>query len=124
VLFRSLRRWATLNEPWCTAFLGYCAGYFAPGRTEPGASLEAAYNLILGHGLAVDRMRAVGATAVGIVLNLVPIVSDSPSMDSVAAPGQRPAGGRGGRGRARGFIRRRFLPAAIISTWCWLGRCL
>lgn len=80
-----IRRWATLNEPWCTAFLGYCAGYFAPGRTEPGASLEAAYNLILGHGLAVDRMRAVGATDVGIVLNLIPIVSDSPSMDSVAA---------------------------------------
>ncbi len=78
-------RWATLNEPWCTAFLGYCSGYFAPGRTEPGASLEAAYNLIIGHGLAVERMRAVGATNVGIVLNIIPIVSESPAMDSVAA---------------------------------------
>ena len=78
-------RWATLNEPWCTAFLGYCSGYFAPGRTEPGASLEAAYNLILGHGLAVERMRAAGATDIGIVLNLIPIVAETPSMEAAAA---------------------------------------
>jgi beta-glucosidase len=78
-------RWATLNEPWCSAFLGYCAGYFAPGRTEPGASLEAAYNLILGHGLAVERLRGAGAQNVGIVLNVVPVVSEEPAMDAVAA---------------------------------------
>jgi beta-glucosidase len=78
-------RWATLNEPWCSAFLGYCAGYFAPGRTEPGASLEAAYNLILGHGLAVERLRGAGAHNVGIVLNVVPVVSEEPAMDAVAA---------------------------------------
>lgn len=77
-------RWATLNEPWCSAFLGYCAGYFAPGRTEPGASLAAAYHLILGHGLAVQRLRAVGAREPGIVLNLIPVISDTPEMDAVA----------------------------------------
>ena len=26
-------RWATLNEPWCTAFLGYASGIHAPGET-------------------------------------------------------------------------------------------
>lgn len=77
-------RWATLNEPWCSAFLGYCAGYFAPGRTEPGASLAAAYHLILGHGLAVERLRAAGARNVGIVLNVIPVISDTPSMDAAA----------------------------------------
>ena len=77
-------RWATLNEPWCSAFLGYCAGYFAPGRTEPGASLAAAYHLILGHGMAVQRLRKVGARNVGIVLNLIPIISESSDMDSAA----------------------------------------
>jgi beta-glucosidase len=77
-------RWATLNEPWCTAFLGYCSGYFAPGRTEPGASLEAAYNLILGHGLAVDRLRSVGARNVGIVLNLIPVIAESELMKPAA----------------------------------------
>ncbi len=75
-------QWATLNEPWCSAFLGYCAGYFAPGRTEPGVSLEAAYNLILGHGLAVNAMREVGATNIGIVLNIIPCLAESPDLDS------------------------------------------
>ena len=74
-------RWATLNEPWCTAFLGYCSGYFAPGRTEPGSSLAAAYHLILGHGLAVSRLRAAGARNVGIVLNVIPVVTDDSRMD-------------------------------------------
>ncbi|MDI1288753.1 MAG: GH1 family beta-glucosidase [bacterium] len=77
-------RWATLNEPWCSAFLGYCAGYFAPGRTEPGASLAAAYHLILGHGLAVERLCAVGAKNLGVVLNLIPIISESAEMDKAA----------------------------------------
>jgi beta-glucosidase len=75
-------QWATLNEPWCSAFLGYCAGYFAPGRTEPGVSLEAAYNLILGHGLAVNAMREVGASNIGIVLNIVPCLAESTDMES------------------------------------------
>lgn len=76
-------RWATLNEPWCSAYLGYCAGYFAPGRREPGASLAAVYHLILGHGLAIERLRAAGGRNLGIVLNLIPIISETPSMDDV-----------------------------------------
>ena len=27
--------WTTLNEPWCSAFLGYASGEHAPGRREP-----------------------------------------------------------------------------------------
>ena len=49
--------WTTLNEPWCSAFLGY-AGHHAPGRTEPAASIAAAHHLLLGHGLAVAAMRS------------------------------------------------------------------
>lgn len=74
-------RWATLNEPWCPAFLGYAAGYFAPGRTEPDAALSAAYHLMLGHGLAVDRLRQAGAQDVGIVLNIIPTVTEDPTME-------------------------------------------
>ncbi|MBK9739662.1 MAG: beta-glucosidase [Actinobacteria bacterium] len=77
-------RWATLNEPWCSAFLGYCAGYFAPGRKEPGASLAAAYHLILAHGLAIERLRAAGARNLGIVLNVIPVIAETPSMDAAA----------------------------------------
>ena len=79
-----VERWATLNEPWCSAFLGYCAGYFAPGRKEPGASLAAAYHLILGHGLAIDTLRSTGARNLGIVLNVIPVISENESMDAAA----------------------------------------
>jgi beta-glucosidase len=28
-----VKNWLTFNEPWCSAFLGYCIGIHAPGRT-------------------------------------------------------------------------------------------
>ncbi|HEV8024521.1 MAG TPA: GH1 family beta-glucosidase [Candidatus Nanopelagicales bacterium] len=75
-----VERWATLNEPWCASFLGYAAGYFAPGRTEPEAAFAAAYHLMLGHGLAVQRLREHEARNVGIVLNVIPTMTDDPAM--------------------------------------------
>jgi beta-glucosidase len=68
--------WTTLNEPWCAAFLGYAAGVFAPGRTEPGAAFAAAHHLLLGHGLATQALRAAGADHVSLTLNLSPVVGD------------------------------------------------
>jgi beta-glucosidase len=66
--------WATMNEPWCTAFLGYAAGIHAPGRREPDAAYAAAHHLLLGHALGRDAVRAaVPAAEVGIVLNLAPV---------------------------------------------------
>jgi len=64
--------WTTMNEPWCSAFLGYAEGHHAPGRTEPAAALAAAHHLLLGHGLAVPVLRrAVTPEAqVCLVLNL------------------------------------------------------
>ncbi|WP_307796676.1 GH1 family beta-glucosidase [Actinomadura barringtoniae] len=53
-----VRRWTTINEPWCAAFLGYASGEHAPGRLEPAASLRAAHHLMLGHGLATEAMCA------------------------------------------------------------------
>jgi beta-glucosidase len=49
--------WSTLNEPWCSAFLGYASGVHAPGRREPEAALRAVHHLLLGHGLAVGVLR-------------------------------------------------------------------
>ncbi|CAN5344736.1 GH1 family beta-glucosidase [soil metagenome] len=61
----------TLNEPWCSAFLGYTSGQHAPGRQEGVAGLVAAHHLMLGHGLVVDELRRRGASAdLGITLNL------------------------------------------------------
>ncbi|MFJ2477988.1 GH1 family beta-glucosidase [Streptomyces sp. NPDC087659] len=53
-----VRTWITLNEPWCSAFLGYASGVHAPGRTDPVAALRAAHHLNLGHGQAVQALRA------------------------------------------------------------------
>ncbi len=67
--------WITLNEPWCSAYLGYGVGVHAPGRVDRQAAIDAAHHLLLGHGLAMPRVRAnVSAnTPVGITLLLNPI---------------------------------------------------
>ncbi|WP_208012910.1 GH1 family beta-glucosidase [Nesterenkonia salmonea] len=49
--------WSTLNEPWCTAYLGYGSGAHAPGRTDPEAALQAVHHLNLAHGLGIQRLR-------------------------------------------------------------------
>ena len=77
-----VRHWTTLNEPYCSAFLGYAAGIHAPGRQEPEAALRAAHHLLLGHGLAVEAMREQGPDdEYGITLNLHPPIpaSDDPA---------------------------------------------
>jgi beta-glucosidase len=64
--------WTTLNEPWCTAFLGYAAGVHAPGLTDPAAALAAAHHLNLGHGLAARALRGVVSPSAlhSVTLNL------------------------------------------------------
>jgi len=64
--------WTTLNEPWCSAYLGYASGVHAPGRTDPAAALAAAHHLNLAHGLAAQAIRdELGdETNVSITLNL------------------------------------------------------
>ena len=63
----------TLNEPWCSAFLGYATGVHAPGLTDRGAALAAAHHLNLAHGKAVRALRAVlpSGTWVGATHNLI-----------------------------------------------------
>ena len=61
--------WTTLNEPWCSAYLGYGNGVHAPGVQDPGAAFSAVHHLLLAHGLATQALRAGGAGRVGITLN-------------------------------------------------------
>ncbi len=61
---------STLNEPWCSAFLGYASGDHAPGRRNPEDAIVAAHHLLIAHGLGVQAIRSVRADAnAGIVLN-------------------------------------------------------
>lgn len=63
--------WTTLNEPWCSSFLGYTAGVHAPGRRSPRDGLAAAHHLLLGHGLTVEALRERDPQLeLGITLNL------------------------------------------------------
>jgi beta-glucosidase len=75
--------WTTLNEPLCTAMLGYDRGIHAPGRKDFGAALHAVHHLLLGHGLATQRMRAAATRPAefGITLNTTSVraASDSPA---------------------------------------------
>ncbi|RKT19931.1 beta-glucosidase [Streptomyces sp. 1114.5] len=65
-----VERWITLNEPFCSAFVGYAEGRHAPGAREGRGALAAAHHLLVAHGLAVRELRAAGAREVGITLNL------------------------------------------------------
>lgn len=74
--------WTTLNEPWCSAYLGYASGEHAPGVQDPATALAAVHHLNLAHGLAARAIRGVLGedTPVSITLNLQMnyTVSDSP----------------------------------------------
>jgi beta-glucosidase len=79
---------ATHNEPWCTAFLGFGNGKFAPGLADPALVPQVAHHLLLSHGLAMSSMRAVNSRAqLGIVLNQCSVFtsSDTPENREEAA---------------------------------------
>jgi beta-glucosidase len=68
--------WATLNEPWVSAFLGYATDIHAPGAKDPARGLEAAYRLLLAHGRGIEALRANGAKNTGLVLNLTTMIAE------------------------------------------------
>jgi beta-glucosidase len=77
-----VKTWTTLNEPWCSAYLGYGSGRHAPGITDPASVFQAVHHLLLGHGLAARALRAAGAQSVGITLNpssVLPLDADNPA---------------------------------------------
>ena len=63
--------WITLNEPWCSAYLGYGIGVHAPGRCDRQAAIDAAHHLLLGHGLAVPRLRTHVSTDIPVGITLL-----------------------------------------------------
>ncbi|CCH34039.1 GH1 family beta-glucosidase [Actinosynnema sp. NPDC047251] len=115
-----VRQWTTVNEPWCSAFLGYGSGVHAPGVVDPKGALEAAHHLLLGHGLALRAMSAAAPAGhlFSIVLNFSAMwvdVDDEPHR--LAARGVDglqhrifldPLAGRG-------------YPADVLAGTAWLG---
>lgn len=81
-----VKDWITLNEPWEHAALGHLLGEHAPGHHNPWTYLKVAHHQLLGHGLAVERIRAACPGArVGITLSLTPILPKTTSPQDGAA---------------------------------------
>ena len=78
-------RWVTLNEPWCSAFLGYYEGRFAPGHRSYDEAYTAVHHLLLAHGLGLAAMRAAAPAAeIGITFNLADIAAAGDGDDDAA----------------------------------------
>ncbi len=77
--------WITLNEPFVHTVFGHALGVHAPGEALFLDALPAAHHQLLGHGLAVDALRAAGAETVLITNNLTPVRPASPSAEDLAA---------------------------------------
>lgn len=102
-----VRHWITLNEPYCTAFLGHSEGRHAPGIRDFSTAVRVAYHLYVGHGLVVRHFRESGrAGEIGITLNLMGRLpfSDRPEDQAAAI-------------RADGYLNRWFLDPLIKGSF-------
>jgi beta-glucosidase len=69
-----VQHWITLNEPWEHAMFGHFLGEQAPGKQNPWAYFKVAHHQLLGHGLAVECIKALHPESqVGITLSQFPV---------------------------------------------------
>ena len=65
-----VKKIATINEPWCVAWLGHGLGVHAPGMKDRSTAFIVAHHTVLAHGVAARRIKAVRSDIlVGPVLN-------------------------------------------------------
>jgi beta-glucosidase len=98
----------TLNEPWCSAGMGYGSGVHAPGVRDDAAALSAIHHLNLAHGLGVSALRAVlpSSASVSLTLNLANV---RPASDSAAD--------REAARHVDGLVNRMFLEPVLRSQY-------
>jgi beta-glucosidase len=84
--------WSTLNEPWCSWWLGHHEGIHAPGSKDRGQTLyNVAHHLLLAHGLGSQALRAHSKNPqlkVGLVHNSnnpVPFTESAADIDATRA---------------------------------------
>jgi beta-glucosidase len=71
-----IKNWVTINEPFCSAWLGHLYGVMAPGIKDLQTAINASHHLLLGHGLATEALREVSSEfKVGITLNFTPAIT-------------------------------------------------
>ena len=76
--------WATLNEPWVSAYLGYTTKIHAPGHGDAAKGFEAAYRLMTAHASGLEVLRSHGLKNLGTVLNLPTAIADDPEVEQIA----------------------------------------
>ena len=76
---------ATLNEPWCTAYVGHFVGRHAPGYRDIRACARAMHHVLFAHGAAIDALRANGGKNLGIVTVLKDMQAASSSPEDAEA---------------------------------------
>ncbi|HEY2700362.1 MAG TPA: GH1 family beta-glucosidase [Pseudonocardiaceae bacterium] len=79
--------WITINEPLCSAWIGYLEDRMAPGHSDITEAVRASYHLLLGHGLSAAAIRAEAKlpAQVGIVINPSPCEPATNSPEDIAA---------------------------------------
>ncbi len=78
--------YATLNEPFCSAYLGYELGTHAPGIVGKQYGKKAVHHLLLAHGLAMPLIEKNSPHSKnGIVLNFTPTYPKTDSAEDIAA---------------------------------------
>ena len=78
--------YATLNEPFCSAYLGYEVGVHAPGKTGRENGKKAAHHLLLAHGLAMEVLNKNSPDSLnGIVLNFTPTYAVDDKAENIEA---------------------------------------
>jgi beta-glucosidase len=115
-----VKTWTTLNEPWCSAMLGYAYGVHAPGRKDFGAGIHAVHHLLLGHGLATQRIRGAAANPIdqGITLNFATAYPASQAEPDLEAA--RRADGLGTRLYLDPIVHGRY-PADVVADLAAVG---
>ncbi|MEW9502786.1 GH1 family beta-glucosidase [Jeotgalibacillus marinus] len=66
-IFRSfkgkIKKWITINEPWCASFLSNYLGIHAPGYKDLQLATTIGHHLLLAHGRAVQSLRKIDDSA-------------------------------------------------------------
>lgn len=85
-LGKRVHSYATFNEPFCSAYLGYEAGVHAPGKTGRKNGRQAAHHILLAHGLGMQQLQRLSpSTLNGIVLNFTPCYPATSKAEDIAA---------------------------------------
>jgi beta-glucosidase len=78
--------YATLNEPFCSGYLGYELGVHAPGKVGKQYGKKAVHHLLLAHGLAMQVLQRNSPDSLnGIVLNFSPCYAKTDKAEDIAA---------------------------------------